>query len=444
MTAELKAIARQDNWSEVYNLGDTYRKQQQWQPAVIAFKRAIELKPDFFWSWHHLADVFTKLQQWQPAVQAYNRALELDPQFFWSWHNLADALTKLQAWEQAVQAYNRALEIDSQFFWSWHNLADALMKLEDWDTAIASYLQAIQLKSDHRLVYQKLGLAFKQRGNLAASIQDYRRIIQSPPPDSIFKILQTTPDLLLQIANTLAQEHQTVGAIIFYYLVLEIKPNRTDVLLQLTPLLQQYNQLENNINSRRQILENRHSSDLLSRLTSDRNDAGAEQVLRTKTSNQADRHTLNEQLFNQIEIKDKSNCPVLPNLLEDLSSSVGWTRRPFHQVQQALVNSFAYVSAWQIEQEEKQLIGFARAISDGVFHATLLDIIVHPDFQGRGLGKALVTLLLQQLQQAAIKDITLFASPHLLDFYHQLGFIAQPHNLQWMLWCPDKEIGNKK
>jgi Tfp pilus assembly protein PilF/GNAT superfamily N-acetyltransferase len=432
MTAELKAIARQHNWSEVYNLAETYRKQQQWQSAILAFERAIELKPDFFWSWHHLADVFTQLQQWQPAVQAYNRAVEIDPQFFWSWHNLADALTKLQQWQPAVQAYNRAVEIDPEFFWSWHNLADVLIKLRDWDQAIASYLQAIQLKPDHQLVYQKLGLAFKQRGNLAASIQNYRQIIQSSPTDSIFSILQTTPDLLLQIAETLAKEHQTVGAIILYYLVLEIEPNRTDILLQLTPLLQQHNQLQEKINSRRQILQNRQSSELLSRINSDRN--------YLKSTNKVDRHTLSH----QIEIKDKSNCPVLPNQLEDLCSTVGWTPRPLHQVQQALVNSFAYVTAWQIEQEEKQLIGFARAMSDGIFHATLLDIVVHPDFQGRGVGKAMVTHLLQQLQQAAIKDITLFASPHLLDFYHQLGFIAQPHNLQWMLWCPDKEIGNKK
>ncbi|MGL5939931.1 MAG: GNAT family N-acetyltransferase [Waterburya sp.] len=426
MTTELNAIARQDNWFEVYHLAETYRKQQQWQSALIAFERAIELKPDFFWSWHHLADVLTKLQQWQPAVKAYNRALEIDPQFFWSWHNLADALTKLQNWEQAVEAYKRALEIDPQFFWSWHNLADALMKLEYWDRAIASYLQAIKLKPDHQLIYQKLGLAFKQRGNLAVSIQDYRQIIQSPPTDSIFSILQTTPDLLLQIAETLAKEHQTVGAIILYYLVLEIEPNRTDILLQLTPLLQQHNQLQEKINSRRQILQNGQSSELLSRITSDRN--------YLKSTNKVDRHTLSH----QIEIKDKSNCTVLPNQLEDLCSTVGWTPRPLHQVQQALVNSFAYVTAWQIEQNEKQLIGFARAMSDGVFHATMLDIVVHPDFQGRGLGKAIATRLLQQLQQAAIKDITLFASPHLVDFYQQLGFVAQPHNLQWMLWCPDE------
>jgi len=50
------------DWSEVYELGDTYRQQQQWSEAAIAFQRAIELRPDFG-SYHHLGDVYTKLRQ---------------------------------------------------------------------------------------------------------------------------------------------------------------------------------------------------------------------------------------------------------------------------------------------------------------------------------------------------------------------------------------------
>lgn len=91
-------------------------------------------------------------------------------------------------------------------------------------------------------------------------------------------------------------------------------------------------------------------------------------------------------------------------------------------------------------QEQQQLIGFARAVSDGVYQATLLDIAVHPDFQARGVGKTLVKTLTKQLQAAQIIDIILFASPHVTDFYHQLGFVTQPNNLQWMLYSRTKLV----
>jgi len=104
------------DWSEVYELGDTYRQQQQWQSAEIAFRQAIELRPDFFWSYHHLGDVYTHLRQWQSAAKVYSVAVKLDPEFFWSWHNLADVYTKLQQWESAAEAYSVAVKLDPEFF----------------------------------------------------------------------------------------------------------------------------------------------------------------------------------------------------------------------------------------------------------------------------------------------------------------------------------------
>jgi ribosomal protein S18 acetylase RimI-like enzyme len=107
------------------------------------------------------------------------------------------------------------------------------------------------------------------------------------------------------------------------------------------------------------------------------------------------------------------------------------------KVKQALENSLCYISVWHVHEQKQQLIGFARAIGDGVFQAVLLDILVHPDFQNQGLGKRIVRALTERLQQLEIKEITLFASPHIVDFYHKLGFVCSPNNLQWMIWCGD-------
>ena len=244
MTANLEAIAKTDDWSKVYDWAETFKKQEQWQPAAQAFQRAIELNADFFWSWHNLGDVLSKLQQWQPAAQAYNNAVKLDPSFFWSWHNLGDVLTKLQQWQPAAQAYSNAVKLDSSFFWSWHNSGDVLTKLQQWDLAIANYLQAIYLQPEHQFIYQKLGSAFKQRAALAKSIQDYRQLIQSPPQNSAFELFQAQPQRLIALASSLVEHHQIPAAIVVYYMVLEIQPIATDVTVHLAQLLRQQSQLE--------------------------------------------------------------------------------------------------------------------------------------------------------------------------------------------------------
>jgi len=415
MAIEPKAIAQSNNWTEVYNLADTYRQQQQWQQAAIVFEEAIALQPDFFWSYHHLGDVLSHLQQWQKSAVAYQRAVQLDPSFFWSWHNLGDVLAKLQQWQKSAVAYQRAVQLDPSFFWSWHNLGDVLAKLQQWDRAIAVYLQAVQIKPEHQLVSQKLGTVFKQRGSLSDSIKHYRQLIANATDDNIFSNLKTQPAIIINIANNLIKEHQAIAAIVLHYMVLEIEPDRVEILQQLTRLLQQQDRLEQNITDSKHNL----NSELLTRQTH-------------KITSQKQLSDLSGQIIIQ------QNCSISSEQLETLCSQVGWSPRPLDLVKQSLENSFCHVTAWHKDQEKEQLIGFARAISDGIFHAVLLDIVVDPQFQNRGVGKAIVKTLIKQLSKAHVRDITLIASPHIANFYHKLGFVSQPNSLQWMLWNGSK------
>ena len=79
MTPESNAIAKIQDWSEVYRLAQVYRQQQQWEAAAIALQRAVELKSDF-WSWHNLGDALSQLQQWQKATTAYLHGITLQTQ----------------------------------------------------------------------------------------------------------------------------------------------------------------------------------------------------------------------------------------------------------------------------------------------------------------------------------------------------------------------------
>ena len=53
--------------------------------------------------------------------------------------------------------------------------------------------------------------------------------------------------------------------------------------------------------------------------------------------------------------------------------------------------------------------GLARATSDHAFNATIWDVLVDPEYQGQGLGKALVEHMVRSLLRRDITNITLFA-----------------------------------
>ncbi|MFZ4666727.1 MAG: GNAT family N-acetyltransferase [Prochlorotrichaceae cyanobacterium] len=123
--------------------------------------------------------------------------------------------------------------------------------------------------------------------------------------------------------------------------------------------------------------------------------------------------------------------------LEELCHSVGWARRPLHKVRKALANSFMVVSLWEDREIKPRLIGFARATSDHAFNATVWDVAIRPAFQGRGLGKALMAYMVRKLRKQDISNITLFADPHVVEFYRQMGFVADPEGIKGMFWYPD-------
>jgi ribosomal protein S18 acetylase RimI-like enzyme len=66
-----------------------------------------------------------------------------------------------------------------------------------------------------------------------------------------------------------------------------------------------------------------------------------------------------------------------------------------------------------------QLIGFGRAISDGVSQAAIYDCAVLPEFQRKGIGTKIVKNILSRISHC---NVILYASPGKEEFYQTHGF----------------------
>ena len=70
--------------------------------------------------------------------------------------------------------------------------------------------------------------------------------------------------------------------------------------------------------------------------------------------------------------------------------------------------------------KDNQLIGVGRALADGIDCSYICDVAIHPDFQGKGIGKDIVNKLTEQSKHH--NKILLFASPGKEEFYSKLGY----------------------
>ena len=83
-------------------------------------------------------------------------------------------------------------------------------------------------------------------------------------------------------------------------------------------------------------------------------------------------------------------------------------------------------TAWRVvgvyETATGDMIGFARAISDGVGFAYLADVIVDPSERGNGVGKALVQTMIDEGPGALFRWTLFTKDAHSL--YERFGFDA--------------------
>jgi GNAT superfamily N-acetyltransferase len=90
------------------------------------------------------------------------------------------------------------------------------------------------------------------------------------------------------------------------------------------------------------------------------------------------------------------------------------TREP-EKLRRACENSFIVCFAY----DSDTLIGMGRAISDGEYYAGLYDVVVLPEYQGQGVGKAIVEAIHERLP---VNATTLFSVPGKEPFYQKCGY----------------------
>lgn len=70
--------------------------------------------------------------------------------------------------------------------------------------------------------------------------------------------------------------------------------------------------------------------------------------------------------------------------------------------------------------DDGRLIGAGRAVSDGVDISYICDVAVHPGHQGLGIGKEIVSRLVELSR--GHKKIILYSAPGKESFYQKIGF----------------------
>jgi GNAT superfamily N-acetyltransferase len=87
----------------------------------------------------------------------------------------------------------------------------------------------------------------------------------------------------------------------------------------------------------------------------------------------------------------------------------------------ALSYAWLVVTAW----DGQKSVGTVTVYSDGVNSAIIDDLLVHPDYRGKGIGSALIRAALERIGACHL-DVQLYPIPGRESFFARFGFVVQP------------------
>ena len=107
-----------------------------------------------------------------------------------------------------------------------------------------------------------------------------------------------------------------------------------------------------------------------------------------------------------------------------LRKSVGWWDTDPVSTREGLENSLYSVTV----VENGKVIAFGRVIGDKGLYFYIQDLIVHPDFQGKGIGRKIMFMLKGYIEDNAKTGafIALMAAKGLEAYYKEFGFQPRP------------------
>lgn len=119
-----------------------------------------------------------------------------------------------------------------------------------------------------------------------------------------------------------------------------------------------------------------------------------------------------------------------------LKVATGFIERPLPQVEKALQNGLFNVSAIC----DGKVVGMGRLVGDGAMYWYLQEIIVLPEYQGKGIGKSIVNRLMEYIKDTAIPgtiiEVGLSAVKGKEPFYEKFGFSVRSNGMRKMMEMP--------
>ena len=213
-----------------YNLGTAHQEKKEIPQAISAYRQAIALRPNYAEAYNNLGNALLEMKDYDSAADALQRAIALVPTFAPMHDNLGCVLYESRQIEASVERFRKAISIDPHFPEAWYSLGNSLKDQEKYDESIAALQSALTLRPTFAEAWNSMAALHHERADYKAALVAVHRAIELKPDFA---------EAYANLGSTLKDQGNLDGAVAAYEKAIALQPDnpRIDWNLALVLLL---------------------------------------------------------------------------------------------------------------------------------------------------------------------------------------------------------------
>ena len=145
--------------------------------------------------WNELGNIYINSGAFEEAIQAYRKSIEISPDFGWAYNNMALAYMRLGQPEISIPYYQRSIELLSEFkdkAVAWHRMGNSYQVMDDIENAVLAFQRAVNLDLDNTSYRHDLAVAKAEYAYEEEEIEEAEALaVEKETPEMIVEDKET-------------------------------------------------------------------------------------------------------------------------------------------------------------------------------------------------------------------------------------------------------------
>ena len=157
-------------------------------------------------------------------------------------------------------------------------------------------------------------------------------------------------------------------------------------------------------------------------------------------------NSVNTNNMNELNQKKNISVEIVKSWQEEplveLYRAGGWWKEGMDRSRLGELIRGSFLFAVAIDISTRESVGMGRVISDGISDGYIQDLVVLPEWRGMGVGRMILSMLLDECRMRKIFWTALIAQPGTSGFYGSLGFAPMAGYVPMLLCGEAKPSGS--